>query len=288
MKYNYSPTIFEHGLVISILMFFSGLALSQEFRAVSAENLVIMETTEGKIYVELAPQFTPNHVARFKKLAKDGVYEDTAFYRVIEGFVAQAGPSGSNKEINIKELALEGKFVPGNRNISVVQESDLFASFTAFKDGFAMGMNRDKTQGWLLHCPGVLAMARGNNAHSATTEFYFVIGQAPRYLDAIMTVFGRVVYGMDVVQRIKRADVSSGGVFEDISKASQILQVQLASELSEAQRPHFQVEVTHGKAFQEKLKNRKYRKHAFFFEKPPTVLDACQVPLGVKVLSLPD
>lgn len=279
-----SPNLYK--LLSFTSLVFSGFLWGQEFRAVAPENLAIVETSEGKIYVELAPQFAPNHVSRFKQFATDSIYNDSAFYRVIEGFVAQGGPAGSGKDSEIKELALEGKFVPGNKNINLVQENDLFAAFTAFKDGFALGMNKDKTQGWLLHCPGVLAMARGNAPHSATTEFYFVIGQAPRYLDGIMTVFGRVIHGMDSVQRIKRASPDSGGVFEDTSKASQILSVTVASDIPEKTRPQFMVEDTNGKAFKEKLNSRKHRKHEFFFEKPPAVLDACQVPLAVKVLKL--
>ena len=105
----------------------------------------------------------------------------------------------------------------------------------------------------------------------------------PKSSAKIMTIFGRVVYGMDVVQRIKRAPYDSGGVFEDSTKASQILGIQLSSEQPPKKRPLISIEETEGDAFKEKLKNRKYRSHPFFFEKPPEVLDACQVPLKVKV-----
>ncbi|MDC2890312.1 peptidylprolyl isomerase [Psychrosphaera algicola] len=62
----------------------------------------------------------------------------------------------------------------------------------------------------VLHCSGTVAMARGNGADSASSEFYIVIGHAPRHLDRNMSVFGRVVFGMDVVQRLPRGDKLKG------------------------------------------------------------------------------
>lgn len=282
---NYIKIIFvrHHLLFLIVLSTLAPIAKSEEFRLIPSETLAIISTTEGKIYVELSPDFAPRHVKRFTSLATKGLYNDTAFYRVIEGFVAQGGPADSDLVKDLTALKLESELSTENLNYSVVQEQDLFAPFTGFTSGFAIGLNKDKSQSWLLHCPGTVAFARGNEADSATSDFYITIGQAPRYLDKIMTIFGRVVFGMDVVQRIKRAPYDSGGIFEDSTKASQILSIILSSELPEAKRPVISIEKTEGAAFTEKLKNRKYRSHPFFFEKPPAVLDACQVPLKVKM-----
>src|SRR5690606_39743658 len=62
---------------------------------------------------------------------------------------------------------------------------------------------------WLTHCPGIVAMARNNEPDTGSTDFYIVIGQAPRYLDRNLTIFGRVIDGMEVVQRIHRGDRKS-------------------------------------------------------------------------------
>lgn len=276
---------------IAITLFISLVSLfteAQEFREVSPDKLVIMETTEGNVYIELAPQFAPNHVTRFTSLTRQKTYDNTQFYRVIEGFVAQGGPADSEVIKDLKSIAIEAKFPLQKSSVTLVQERDLFAPFTGFLDEFAVGMNADMSTGWLLHCPGVVAMARGNEANSAKSDFYIVIGQAPRFLDKIMTVFGRVVYGLDVVQRIKRGKSADGnptpnGTFEDNLIPSKIQKVSIASDLPKSSRPGIWVEKTSGPKFEEKLHNRRNRTHSFFFEKPPLVLDACQVPLKVKV-----
>lgn len=270
-----------HLLLLMVLSTLATTAKSEEFRLVPSEKLAIISTTEGNVYIELSPDFAPEHVKRFASLATKGLYNNTAFYRVIEGFVAQGGPADSDTVKDLKALKLESELSTENVAYSLVQEKDLFAPFTGFTNGFAIGLNQDKSKSWLLHCPGTVAFARGNDPDSATSDFYITIGQAPRYLDKIMTIFGRVVYGMDVVQRIKRAPYDNGGVFDDTTKASQILSVKLSSQLSHDQRPVISIEVTEGAAFDEKLKSRKYRSHPFFFKKPPAVLDACQVPLKV-------
>lgn len=278
-----------HNALVKLFLVFLGLNLvvysatardnKAGLRLVPAEQLAIISTTEGDVYVELAPFFAPEHVKRFKSLSQQNIYNKTKFYRVIEGFVAQGGPADNESVNDIKPLALEGQFATEKLSYSIAQEQDLFAPFTGFSAGFAIGLNTEKTNAWLLHCPGVVAMARGNAPDTATTDFYITIGQAPRYLDRIMTVFGRVVYGMDAVQRIKRAPTETGGIFENTENASTIKYIVISSEIPVEERPFVYVEVTEGKTFEEKLHNRKHRSHAFFFERPPAVLDACQVPL---------
>ena len=258
-----------------------------QYRQIPVQNLAIITTTEGLFYVELAPSVAPNHVSRFKTLAQTGAYNDTYFYRVIDGFVAQGGPGDAAPEKDYPPLSIESTFPLADVPFTLVQENDLFAPFTGFSHGFAIGTNSARSQGWLTHCPGVVAMARGNPADSATTDFYVVIGQAPRYLDSLMTVFGKVVHGMDVVQRLRRAPPSGNGVFKDLTSASQIINVQIASQLPVAQRPTIKIENTHHRSFLEKLKSRKHRTHPFFFKAPPAVLDVCQVPVKSQFLAAP-
>ena len=85
---------------------------------------------------------------------------------------------------------------------------------------------------------------RSNDPVSATTDFYIVIGQAPRYLDNIMTLFGRVVYGMDAVQRIKRATLDEGGMIADKARQSRIDWVKVAADLPADKRLPIEIERT--------------------------------------------
>ena len=236
--------------------------------------------------IELAPQFSPKHVEQFSALVKKSFYDGTKFYRVIDGFVAQAGPKdGSEKDKSVPVLAIEGEFsIDKNTPFTHVQTGDLFAPKTGFQAGFALASDNN-SRAWLTHCPGTLAMARGNDADSASSHFYFVIGQAPRYLDKIMTVFGRVVYGMEHIQAVQRTSVIEGEYAVDSRKYTAIISMKLMSDVPKAERIIIEVENTESSAFAERLVKRRARAHEFFYQKPPAVLDVCQVPIRSRLVN---
>ena len=255
------------------------------WRELSLKNTVLLTLPRGKVVIELAPQFSPKHVAQFSELTQQGFYDQTSFYRVIDGFVAQAGPKdGSKKDRSVPLLAIEAEWqTDKNWAYTQVQENDLFVEQTGFKDSFALGyqINNDGSSGkaWLTHCPGTIAMARNNEADSASSHFYFVIGQAPRYLDRIMTIFGRVVYGMQHIQAIQRTEVVKGDYAVDHRDFTKIISMQLMSDVAKADQIYIEVENTESTKFAERLVKRRARDNAFFYKKPPPVLDVCQIPI---------
>jgi peptidylprolyl isomerase len=255
------------------------------WRELSLKNTVLLTLPHGKVVIELAPQFSPKHVAQFSQLTKQGFYDQTKFYRVIDGFVAQAGPKeGSEKDSSVPLLAIEGEWqTDKNWTQTSVQKNDLFAEQTGFKDSFALGYqaSKDDSSGkaWLTHCPGTVAMARNNEADSASSHFYVVIGQAPRYLDRIMTIFGRVVYGMQHIQAIQRTEAVQGDYAVDHRDFTKIVSMQLMSDVSKDEQIHIEVENTESTKFAERLVKRRARDNDFFYKKPPPVLDVCQIPI---------
>lgn len=256
-----------------------------EWRALDLNNTVLLTLPHGKVVIELAPQFSPNHVKQFSGLVKNSFYDGTKFYRVIDGFVAQGGPKdGSDKDKSVPLLAMEGQFTMSEKDsFTQVQTKDLFALNTGFKSGFALASD-DKNSAWLTHCPGTLAMARNNEADSASSHFYFVIGQAPRYLDKIMTIFGRVVYGMEHIQAIQRTAVIEGEYAVDSRKHTEIASMKLMVDVPEKDRIIIEVENTESAQFTERLVKRRARKNEFFYKKPPPVLDVCQVPVRSRLI----
>ncbi|WP_206486127.1 peptidylprolyl isomerase [Thalassotalea sp. G2M2-11] len=272
-------------LMLAVVMT-SAQATSSVWREVKPENMVLMTLPHGKVVIELAPQFAPNHVERFKSLVSKGFYDGTEFYRVIDGFVAQGGPKdGSAKDKSVSPLAIEGDFTPEkNWSFTLVQDKDMFAPQTGFKAGFALGYSPNEQKAWMLHCPGVIAMARENGANTATSHFYITNGQAPRYLDRIMTVFGRVIYGMNHVQAITRTSVIDGEEPVDKSDYTPMVSVQLMSDVPKEKQIHLAVKNTEHPSYAKKLADRRKREHAFFYKKPPPVLDICQTPVGVKLI----
>jgi len=250
-----------------------------QWRALDLNNTVLLTLPHGKVVIELAPQFSPKHVKQFSGLVKKSFYDNTKFYRVIDGFVAQAGPKdGSDKDKSVPTLAIEGQFsTDESGSFTLVQKDDLFASKTGFIKGFALASENNSA--WLTHCPGTLAMARSNEADSASSHFYFVIGQAPRYLDKIMTIFGRVVYGMQHIQAIKRTSVIEGEYAVDSREHTPIVSMKLMADVPQKDRIIIEVENTESTDFAERLVKRRARENEFFYKKPPPVLDVCQVPI---------
>lgn len=272
------------------------------WNALDPDNTVYLETADGTAVILLNPEFAPRTVQQFKRLLGEQFYRGMSFYRVIEGFVAQGGDESDLAPDSIAstlpaEFEIDWPQEPADKDAAKdwqamswtpVQEGDLFAAFTGFVDGFPAA--RDSDQGgkaWLTHCPGTVAMARNEDPDSGGTDFYIVIGQAPRYLDRNLTIFGRVVWGMDVVQRIKRGPALENGIIEEDLDRTWIKRMRLASSLPEDQRLDVYLADTNSRGFEKMLKDHRNRNHAFFHHKPPRVLDVCQVPVPVRLEKSP-
>lgn len=257
-----------------------------QWRKLNPNNTVLLTLPHGKVVIELAPQFSPHHVEKFSQLVKKGFYDGNTFYRVNDGFVAQGGPKdGSKQDKSVATINMEAQWqTPASFTFTPVQNKDLFAPVTGFKDSFAIAHSPKERKAWLTHCPGVLAMARGNEADSATSHFYFVIGQAPRYLDRIMTIFGRVVYGMEHLQAIQRTSVIEGEYAVDARDHTPIISMQLMVDVPKEQQLVIEVEDTNSADFANRLTKRRTREADFFYNKPPPVLDVCQVPVRSRII----
>jgi peptidylprolyl isomerase len=133
------------------------------------ENTLLMETTKGAVVIEMRPDLAPNHVAHIKKLVREKFYDGIVFHRVIEGFMAQTGcPQGTGTG---------GSKYP-----------DLKQEFNAEP-----------------HVRGTCSMARAMNPNSANSQFFICFDDA-RFLDKQYTVWGKVIEGMDNVDKIKRGE----------------------------------------------------------------------------------
>lgn len=274
-------------VVLLLLLVLSSPALAAPemmWRELEAENTVFMELPQGRVIIELNPAFAPKTVAQFKQLVQSRFYDGLSFYRVIDGFVAQGGDGSDLGQLSEAPL-IDAEFeIDWSKDLPwmFVQEPDLFAAETGFTDGFAAARDRKESKVWLTHCPGIVAMARNDDPDSSRTDFYIVIGQAPRYLDRNMNIFGRVVDGMQVVQQITRGRASDNGVFQDDTASTRIRSMKLSSEISDEDRLKIYVMDTSSKAFDKLLDDRRKRKQKFFHHKPPRVLDVCQVPVEIR------
>jgi len=140
------------------------------------ENTILMDLKDGKVVIELRRDLAPQHCERIASLAARGFYDNTPFHRVIEGFMAQGGdPTGRGTG---------GSDLPNLRS--------------EFSDPSRARFIR-----------GVCGMARTQDPHSANSQFFIMFGPAPS-LDGQYTIWGRVIAGMDAVDRIKRGEPPNG------------------------------------------------------------------------------
>ncbi|HKD20715.1 MAG TPA: peptidylprolyl isomerase [Rhizomicrobium sp.] len=270
---------------------------ANDWRDVDPDNLVLIDTRYGEVAVELAPEFAPNHVARLRALVRSHFFDGKSFYRVIDGFVAQGGVgegTASTKGLgHDAKMAKDWPPLKAEFDVPAAQAGlftplgspDLFAPEVGHVNGFPVARDMKDGKAWIAHCPGTFAFARDNANDTATTEFYVVIGEMQRRLDRNLTAFGRVIDGMQYLQKLNRGnpDVDSG-VIQNPKDRDPILRVRLASDLPESVRPHFQVMRTDSAAFAAKKAQRLNPAPQFYHRKPPQVLDLCNTPVPVRKL----
>jgi len=157
------------------------------------ENIMILKLKDGDIKIKLFEDVAPNHVKRIKQLAQEGKYDGVVFHRVIDGFMAQTGDvkfgNSSNVNFDLKRAGQGGSDLP-----------DLKEEFSD-----------------LPHERGTLSMARSNNPNSANSQF-FICFKESSFLDRQYTVFGKVIEGMELVDKIKKGDSNDNGSVSDPDK----------------------------------------------------------------------
>ncbi len=265
------------GFVFLVMMLFGcrGYADNPGWRSIEPQNLLVITTTYGDVIVELNLQFAPNHVARMRALAAAHFYDGLSFYRVIDGFVAQGGRNKGDAAHwpalkNENDRAAEGlDFLPTG-------SPDLYAPQAGHVRGFAAARDQKAGRAWLMHCVGAMAMARDEDPDSGDTEFYIVLGPGTRYLDRNLTIFGRVIDGMQFVQKLNRGDRAiNGGVIGDPARRDPIISLRIAADLPKKDRPHYEVMRTDSQGFAAFKQAKKIRRAAFFYRRPPAVIEAC-------------
>lgn len=255
-----------------------------DWRFIPPENLLLIDTEKGRITIELNPEFAPRHVERMRELARTGALNGGAsFYRVIDGFVAQAGLQDEDAIAEWPTLENENDRPYGGEGFVPLGNKDLFAPDVGHIGGFAVGRSELLGREWLLHCPGAVAMARDVDPDSGATEFYIVL-DAQRYLDRNLTVFGRVIGGMERVQALKRGKREiENGVIQPPEAGDRIFTFRIAADIPALDRPQWQAMVSRSEAFSEFKHEKRVRNAPFFYRKPPEILDICSFSVPARL-----
>jgi len=163
--------------LLPVLLLVWGLIAALPAAARDLENTLYLDLDWGRVVIEMRPDLAPNHVARIKELTRQGFYDGVVFHRVIDGFMAQTGdPTGTGSGGSGQTLKAEFSPAPHER--------------------------------------GVVSMARGQATNSADSQFFIMYGTKP-HLNGLYTVWGRVVEGMEHVDRIRKGPVEENGRVEE-------------------------------------------------------------------------
>lgn len=242
-----------------------------DWRTIAPENLLVIDTTKGRVLVELAPLLAPNHVVRIRTLADQGFYDGIVFHRVISGFMAQTGdPTGTGAGgSELPDIAGEFSFRRGLDSgfVAVPNSGDglrgILGSMPVVTQPDAqMFVTADfKTGGSGLFCPAVAGMARSSGADSANSQFFLMMDENDT-LNGLYTTFGRVVVGLDVVKALKAGPASDDGRVADTPDA--MTRVRTAAALPASERPVVRVLSPASAAFQAEVERVRAERGARF------------------------
>jgi len=237
-----------------------------DWRIPAADTVMVIDTSKGRVLVELVPAVAPGHVARLQELTKAGTYDGRTFFRVIDRFMAQTGDpkdtgdGGTDKPNLTAEFTFRRDaatpFTPVAAPAGL--EVGLIGAFPVVSQNWSWhAVTTDgKVAAWGTYCPGVVGMARDDDNNSANSQF-FLMRQPYPSLDKRYTAFGRVISGIDAVRAIKTGEPVA--VPQD-----RMDKVRMLSDIPEAERPKVRVIDTRGGWFSAETRRVRALKGADF------------------------
>lgn len=268
-----------------------GESTAADWRDPDPQSLLYMDLPTGRVVIELAPQFAPQHVVNIRTLARAGYWDGLSILRVQDNYVVQWGDPLAEDETQRKSLGeakitLPAEFEHDSASLAFqpIASHDSYAEQVGFVDGFPAARDRERGKTWMAHCYGLVGAGRDMAADSSNgAELYAVIGHAPRHLDRNITPVGRVLSGIELLSSLPRGPAPMG-FYEDTSRQITITSIRLAADVPPSQRLPIQVFRTDTPAFQKLVQARRER-HEDWFVDPVGKIELCNVPVPVRIIS---
>ena len=260
-----------------------------DWRALDPANTLYLdlEKAGGRVVIELAPAFAPQHVANIRTLAHEGYWDGLSINRSQDNFVVQWGDPAADdaprKPLRGAKPKLPAEFTRGSDGVAfaALPDADGWAPQVGFVDGFPAARDPAAKSAWLTHCYGAVGAGRDVAADSSNgTELYVVTGQSPRQLDRNITVVGRVVQGMEWLSVLPRG-TGPLGFYEQPGQRVAITRIRLAADVPKAERTALEVLRTDTPLFAELVDARRNRRDDWY-KRPAGHIDLCNVPLPVR------
>src|SRR5262249_3013049 len=254
-----------------------------DWRALDPQNTLYLELPTGRVVIELAPEFAPNHVANVLALSRGKYFDGLPIERAQDNYVVQWGDREAKKPVSTAHRTVAAEFERPLRGLSLIRlpDPDTYAPEVGFVDDFPAAADPGSGRAWLVHCYGMVGAGRDNDVDSGGgTELYVVIGQAPRHLDRNVTLLGRVLQGMELLSVLPRGG-GALGFYEHPGQRVPIKSRRLAAEVPAAQRSELEVLRTDTPTFAAYLAARRNRTEEWF-KVPAGHIDVCNVPVPVR------
>ena len=264
-------------------------AKPEDWRALDPEKVLYMELDSGRVIIELSPAFAPMHVANVKALARERYYDGLAIIRVQDNYVAQWGDPDAEKPESARRIQHAWKNLPpefdraidAKIQFTLLADGDVYAGEVGFSDGFPVARDKRSGRMWLTHCYGMVGSGRDESRDSGGgTEIYVVIGQAPRQLDRNVTLFGRVIQGMEMLSSLPRGN----GPMDFYDKPEQrvpIKSIRVAADVPPAERTELEIMRTDTNAFRQLIEARRNRAEKWFVFKAGHI-ELCNLSIPVR------
>jgi peptidylprolyl isomerase len=254
-----------------------------DWRALDPQRTLYLELPAGRVIIELAPQFAPNHVTNILALVREGYFDGLAVMRVQDNYVVQWGDADNQRAIRTAKKTLAAEFDRPAKGVpfTALPDTDTYARQAGFSDGFAAARTSAGGTAWLAHCYGAVGAGRDTDANSGGgTELYAVIGHSPRHLDRNVTLVGRVVKGIELFSVLPRG-TGNLGFYEKAEQRVPLRSIRVAADVPEAERTSLEIFRTDTPAFTAFVEARRTRTDEWF-KQPVGRVELCNVPIPVR------
>ncbi|WP_425602205.1 peptidylprolyl isomerase [Luteimonas aquatica] len=260
---------------------------ASDWRTLDPARTLYLDLDAGRVIIELAPDFAPEHVANIRTLAREGYWDGLSILRSQDNYVVQWGDPAEEgqprKPLGGAKAHLPAEFDRSSKGLAfhALPDKDGWAAQVGFSEGFPAARDAKENKAWLAHCYGAVGAGRDVAADSSNgAELYVVDGQSPRQLDRNITLVGRVVQGMELLSVMPRG-TGPLGFYEKAEQRAPIKAIRLVSEVPEAERTPLQVLRTDTALFDRVVESRRNRRDDWY-KRPAGHIDLCNVPIPVR------
>ena len=255
-----------------------------DWRPLDPADTVYLTLDSGRVVIELAPAFAPEHATNIRTLVRGGYFDGLAVIRSQDNFVVQWGDPDGKRPLGVARATLPPEFtVPmaAATPFTVLPDVDGYAPQVGFVSGFPAARDPATGQAWLAHCYAMIGAGRGNEPDSGNgAELYVVTGHAPRQLDRNIALVGRVVQGMELLSTLPRG-TGPLGFYEQPSQYVPIRSARMAADLPPGERLQLEVMRTDTATFAALVESRRNRSDDWY-RVPAGHIDLCNVPIPVR------